>query len=122
MEIVTATEELYLQLLQRRNDILGLPVPITERYQKIICATYELLASISLLLKNESLPDITTEITFFKKMLPPFYAIGIYYTMLLEMEVTKPIGSSDSLTEWYKGEFNKICTKDQQQGEFNRYY
>jgi len=122
MEIVTAIEDLYQQLLQRRNDILELPVSLAERYQKIVATTNELLASIALMCKNTSLTDTTTEVIFFKNVLPPFYTIGLYYTTLFHLEATKPISSATTLKQWYECELSRISALDNQHIEFNRYY
>jgi hypothetical protein len=122
MEIITAAEGLYQQLLQRRNEILEMPVPLIERYQKIVAATNELLVPLALMVKDTSLPDMTTEVMFFKNVLPPFYTIGLYYTTLFHLEATKPIGSVVALKQWHEWELNRISALNNQHYEFNRYY
>lgn len=122
MEIVTATEELYQQLLKKRNEILELPVSLSERCQKIVGVTNELLDTIALMLKNTSLPDISTEVVLFKSVLPPFYTVGLYHTSLFHLEIAKPVGSAAALKRWHEGELNKIAESDKQHSEFNRYF
>jgi hypothetical protein len=122
MEIVSSTKDLYQQLLQRRNDILELPISPIERYEKIVRTTSEFLASIATMLHHTSLPDTVTEIAYFKKLLPPFYATGLYYTELIHLEVTKPLFSGSLLKQWYEGELSRISLRDSQHLAFNSYY
>lgn len=122
MEIVTATEDLYQQLLGRRNEIMELPVSLAERYQKIVGVTHELLIVIGSMVKDTSLPDIASEVNLYKNVLPPFYSIGLYYASLLQLEIGKPIGNVSALKQWYKEELDRIAAIDRQHIEFIHYY
>jgi hypothetical protein len=122
MEVVNATEDRYQQLQQHRSEILELPLSLAERYQKVVTTTQEQLTFIGSMLSNVSLPDIATEIHFFKNVLPPFYTIGLYYTALFRMETDKPTGPASILKQWYEREMLKIADLESQHLEFNRYY